>query len=66
MNIKGIIKLCGGHSAIAERSHSTTTPVGVAAVRKWDRCGVRVVHWPMIISMSGTNPDELYKAHLEL
>ncbi len=56
-----IIKSAGGAAAIAAASDGAFK---VDAVYKWPDIGIPDRHWPLIISLAGSNPQELYAANV--
>ncbi|MCO5152545.1 MULTISPECIES: hypothetical protein [unclassified Shinella] len=64
--IADIIKDCGGARRISEASglNSDGKPnLTHAAVYKWPLTGIRDTHWPLIMTLTATTPDELHSAN---
>lgn len=67
-NIKDIIKAAGGARAISEASgpadDAGKRPLTYDAVYKWTTIGIPDRHWPLVMSLTETTPDELYSANI--
>jgi len=67
-NIKTIIEAAGGARAISEASgpadKAGKRPLTYDAVYKWSKIGIPDRHWPLVISLANSSPDELYAANL--
>jgi hypothetical protein len=67
--IEEIITAAGGARAISEASGPADgagkRPLTYDAVYKWSKIGVPDRHWPLLISMAQSNPDELYAANIK-
>lgn len=66
--IEKIIKEAGGARKISEASGPTDEagkrPLTYDAVYKWTKIGIPDRHWPLLMSLTETSPDELYAANL--
>jgi hypothetical protein len=66
-NLADIIKDCGGARQISESSgpldEKNKRPLSVDAVYKWSLTGVPDRHWPLLMSLTATSPDELHSAN---
>lgn len=58
--ISEIIKAAGGARGISE---ATEGAVKVDAIYKWQTIGVPDRHWPILIQLGGSSPDELFEAN---
>jgi hypothetical protein len=59
--ISEIIKNAGGAAAIAAAS---AEKFKVDAVYKWPENGIPDRHWPLLIEMAGSSPEELFAANV--
>jgi len=59
--IKQIINDAGGAAAVAAASNGEFK---VDAVYKWPSIGIPDRHWPLIIRLASTDPEELYAANV--
>jgi len=66
--IADIITAAGGARRISEASGpvdaSGKRPLTYDAVYKWSKIGIPDRHWPLLMSLAETSPDELYVANL--
>lgn len=59
--IKQIISDAGGAAAIAATSGGAFK---IDAVYKWPDIGIPDRHWPLIIKLASSSPEELYAANV--
>lgn len=58
--IKDIISAAGGAKAITAEANDT---FAVDAVYKWSTIGIPDRHWPILIKLANTTPEELFEAN---
>lgn len=62
-----ITKDCGGARRISDASgplnHRNKRPLTIDAVYKWAITGIPDRHWPLIMSLTDTSPEELHAAN---
>jgi hypothetical protein len=67
--IEEIIKAAGGARLISEASGPVNDagkrPLTYDAVYKWVGNGIPDRHWPLVISLTETSPDELFAANMK-
>lgn len=66
--ISEIIKAAGGTSAIHEASVELSQASGDRAltkdaIYKWPTIGIQDRHWPLLMSLTDTSPEELFEAN---
>jgi hypothetical protein len=67
-SILDIVHAAGGARAVAAeitKRSGKGKPFTSWAVYRWNKHGVPDEHWPVLIEMAGTTPDELFKANEE-
>jgi len=58
--IKDIITDAGGPKAITAEANDA---FAIDAVYKWPTIGIPDRHWPILIKLAATSPDELFEAN---
>lgn len=66
-NLDEIIKAAGGARKISEASGPTDDvgkrPITYDAVYKWPTIGIPDRHWPLVMALTETSPEELFAAN---
>lgn len=60
--IQDIISAAGGGMAIAKKSPASNK-LTYSAIMKWTNKGIPDRHWPILIRLAKTNPNELFEAN---
>lgn len=61
--ISEIIKAAGGAKAISEAIAGRGGKVEPDSIYKWPTIGIQDRHWPVLIDLASTTPDELFEAN---
>lgn len=68
--IQEIIKAAGGTTAIHEASVKLNAgddkkALSKDAIYKWPSIGIQDRHWPLLMSLTDTSPEELFAANVK-
>ncbi len=62
-NVRQIIEDAGGPQKIAEAARKTRWKIKSKSVYDWPRIGIPEKHWPVMIRLAETSPQELHEAN---